>query len=58
MQEWYSGGHYSPKSVSKKQIQEMVKNMKKSKVVSERSRQFHKKEEIEAEDILKRLNER
>lgn len=58
MQEWYSGGHYSPKRVSKKQIQEMVKNMKKSKVVSEKSNQYHKKEEGEAEDILKRLNER
>jgi hypothetical protein len=36
----------------------MVKNMKKSKVVSEKSRQFHKKEEIEAEDILKRLKQK
>ena len=58
MQEWYSGGHYFPKRVSKKQIQEMVKNMKKSKVVSEKSNQYHKKEEGEAEDILKRLDEK
>lgn len=58
MQEWYSGGHYSSRRVTKKQIHEMVKNMKKSKVVSEKSNQYHKKEEVEAEDILKRLDEK
>ena len=58
MQEWYSGGLYSTKRVTKKQIHEMVKNMKKSKVVSEKSNQYHKKEEVEAEDILKRLDEK
>lgn len=58
MQEWYSGGHYSPRRVSKKQIQEMVKNMKKSKVVSEKSNQYHKQEESEAEEILRELDKR
>lgn len=58
MQEGYSGWHYSPKRMSKKQVQEMIQNMKKSKIVNEKSNQFHKKEKDEAEDILKRLNER
>ncbi len=34
----------------------MVKNMKKSKVVSEKSNQYHKKEESEAEEILRELD--
>ena len=58
MQEWYSGGHYSTRRMTKKQIQEMIQNMKKSKVVNEKSNQYHKKEEHEAEDILKRLDNR
>lgn len=33
----------------------MINNMKKSSIVNERSKQYHKKEEIEAEDILKKL---
>lgn len=58
MQEWYSGGHYSPKRMTKKQIQEMVQNMKKSQIVIEKSNEYHKQEEGEAENILKKLNEK
>ena len=42
--------------MTKKQIKEMVENMKKSSVISEKSKQYHKKEEIEAEKILKDLD--
>ena len=52
MQEWYSGGQYSQKRMTRKQIQQMVQNMKKSKIISEKSNQYHKKEEDEAENIL------
>jgi hypothetical protein len=33
----------------------MINNMKKSSIVSKKSKDYHKKEEIEAEDILKKL---
>jgi len=55
MQEWYHGW-WRPKRMTRKQINEMVKNMQKTNIVSEKSKQYHKKEEIEAEDILKKLN--
>ena len=55
MQEWYHGW-WRPKIMTRKQINEMVKNMQKTNIVSEKSKQYHKKEEIEAEDILKKLN--
>ena len=38
--------------MTRKQIQQMVQNMKKSKIVSEKSNKYHKKEEDEAESIL------
>ena len=41
--------------MTKKQIKEMISNMKKSKVISWKSKRYHDKEEIEAEDILKEL---
>ena len=54
MREWY---HWSwwPMRMTKKQIKEMISNMKKSKVISWKSKRYHDKEEIEAEDILKEL---
>jgi hypothetical protein len=42
--------------MTRKQVQEMVNNMKKTGIISEKSNQYHKKEEIEAEDILKKLD--
>ena len=56
MHEWYYGWWGRPKKMTKKQINEMVNNMKKSSIVSEKSKQYHKKEEIEADDILKKLD--
>lgn len=56
MYEWYVSWWWRPKRMTRKQINEMVNNMKKSKVISEKSRQYHKKEEIEAENILKKLD--
>ena len=56
MQEWYYGWCWRPKRMTKKQIKEMVNNMKKSSIINEKSNQYHKKDEREAEDILKKLN--
>ena len=56
MHEWYYGWWWRPKKMTRKQINEMVNNMKKTSIVSERSKQYHKKEEIEADNILKKLD--
>jgi hypothetical protein len=55
MQEWYHGWWGKPKKITKKQINEMVDNMKKTSIINEKSKQFHKKEEVEAENILQKL---
>lgn len=34
----------------------MVNNMKKTSIIDEKSKQYHKKEEAEADDILKKLD--
>lgn len=44
--------------MTRKQMQEMIKNMQKSEVISNKSKIYHKKEELEAEDILKQLDEK
>ena len=54
MQEWYHGW-WRPKRMTKRQIDEMVKNMGKTKVINKKSNEYHKKEENEAEDIIKKL---
>jgi hypothetical protein len=33
----------------------MINNMKKSDIISQKSKQYHQKEEIEAENILNKL---
>ena len=55
MQEWYYGW-WKPKKMTRKQINEMIDNMRKTSIISEKSKQYHKKEEIEAENILKKLD--
>jgi hypothetical protein len=44
--------------MTRKQIQEMINNMKKTNVISEKSKKYHETEEIEADDILKKLDEK
>lgn len=56
MQEWYHSWWWIPRKMSRKQIQEMLDNMKKSEIVNKKSKEYHKKEELEAEDILKKLD--
>ena len=56
MQEWYYGWWWRPKRMTQKQINEMINNMKKTNKINEKAKQYHKKEEIEAENILKDLN--
>ena len=56
MQEWYHGAWWRPKKMTRKQINEMINNMKKSEIINKKSKQYHEKEEIEAEDILKKLD--
>lgn len=57
MQEWYYGWGGRPKKMTKRQIQEMLNNMRKSDIVNKKSKQYHEKEEIEAEEIIKKLDE-
>lgn len=57
MQEWYSGWWWRPKRMTRRQIQEMINNMKRSEIVNEKSKQYHKQEEKEADDILKKLED-
>jgi len=56
MQEQYYSRWWKPKKMTKKQINDMIKNMKKTEIINEKSKLYHKKEEIEAEDILKKLD--
>jgi len=56
MQEWYYGWWWRSKKMTRKQIKEMINNMKKTDIISEKSKQYHKKDEIEAENILKKLD--
>ena len=55
MQEWYYGW-WKTRRITRKEINEMISNMKKSDIIIEKSKQYHKKEEVEAEDILSKLN--
>ncbi len=55
MQEWYYGWWWRPKRMTKKQIEEMIKNMKKTGIINKKSNEYHKQEEMEAENILKWL---
>ena len=52
--EWYHGW-WGRRRISQKQVNEMINNMKKSSIVCEKSKKYHKKEETEAEAILKKL---
>ena len=44
--------------MSQKQIREMISNMKKSQIINQKSNEYHKKEQIDAEDILKQLDKK
>ena len=55
MQEWYYGWWSRPRRITKRQIEEMIKNMKKTGVINEKSNEYHKKEQKEADDILKKI---
>ena len=43
--------------MTRRQIQEMINNMKRTEIVNEKSKQYHKQEEKEADDILKKLED-
>ena len=44
--------------MTRKQIQEMLNNMKKTGIIHEKSKKYHEAEEKEADDILKKLDEK
>ena len=58
MQEWYYGWWWRPKRMTRKEIQEMMKNMKKTDIIQEKSKKYHETEELEADNILKKLDEK
>jgi hypothetical protein len=43
--------------MTKKQIKDMINNMKKSDIIRKKSEEYHREEEKEAENIMKDLNE-
>lgn len=55
MYEWYNWSSYKPRKATKKQIQEMINNMQKTWIISEKSKQYHEQEERDAENILKKF---
>lgn len=55
MQEWYYGWWWRLKRMTKKQIEEMVKNMKKTGIINKKSNEYHKQEEKEADNLLEWL---
>ena len=44
--------------MTRKEIQEMMKNMKKTNIIQEKSKKYHETEELEADNILKKLDEK
>ena len=56
MQEWYYGWWWRPKKMTRRQIKEMINNMKKTGVINEKSKKYHEAEELEADNILKKLD--
>jgi hypothetical protein len=44
--------------MTRKQIQEMINNMKKTDIIHEKAKKYHEAEQLEADDILKKLNEK
>ena len=44
--------------MTRKQMQEMINNMKKTDIIQEKSKKYHETEELEADDILKKLDEK
>ena len=44
--------------MTKKQMQEMINNMKKTDIIQGKSKKYHETEELEADNILKKLNEK
>ncbi len=55
MQEWYYGWNWRPKRLTNEQKRKMIKNMRKSTLIVKKSDEYHKKEEAEADDILKKI---
>lgn len=55
MWESYHGWWWRQKGMTKKQVEEMIKNMKKSKIINEKSNKYHEDEEKIADDILKKI---
>lgn len=57
MQEWYHGWWWRSRRMTRGQIEEMLKNMKKTGIINKKSNEYHKQEEKEAEDILKKIQD-
>jgi hypothetical protein len=57
MQEWYHGWWWKSRRMTRVQIEEMLKNMKKTWIINKKSNEYHTQEEKEAEDILKKIQD-
>lgn len=58
MQESYSWWWQRQKRMTRKQIQDMIHNMQKTWIINEKSKKYHEKDEMEAENILRQLTEK
>lgn len=54
MREWYHWWWWKQKRLTRKQIQEMVDNMRKSWIINKKSNAYHVREEKKADDELKK----
>ncbi|GHW02629.1 hypothetical protein AGMMS50249_4150 [candidate division SR1 bacterium] len=57
MTEQYFGGNQNKKRMTKREIEEMKKNMKKVDTVHTKADNFHKIEEKNLDQLLKKLNQ-
>lgn len=55
MQESYSNSRQSKRRMSRKEIEATKKNMKKVPIIQQKSQEYHKAEEQEAENLLNKM---
>jgi hypothetical protein len=55
MQESYSNSRQSKRRMSRKEIEATKKNMKKVPIIQQKSQEYHKAEEQEAENLLNKI---
>lgn len=55
MQEAFSNNRQGKRRMSRKEIETSKKNMKKVPIIEKKSQEYHKAEEVEAEQLLNKI---